>query len=228
MLGRLLEQLRSQGLLDNTDVIIASDHGEAFGAHSIMGHGYSVNLDEVGVPLVILSPKAPAGKEVNAAVSLRDLPATVVDLLGLSADSPLPGHSLATYWSQSSDQTLEEQTSPAFSERVDAAAFKTHPEGRPGSPGFEMSLVAMGHHYIRDSQGTERLFNLYDDPYERRDLIHTSEGRNRVEVCRSMLLKVLSESPGSVEVEHAYLSHYRNELKTDLGQSSLHQVASGH
>ena len=30
-LGRLLESLQSQGLLENTEVIITSDHGEAFG-----------------------------------------------------------------------------------------------------------------------------------------------------------------------------------------------------
>ena len=62
-LGRLLEQLRNQGLLDNTDVIITSDHGEAFGDHGFCGHSYTVNLDEVGVPLVILSPaRRPARK----------------------------------------------------------------------------------------------------------------------------------------------------------------------
>ena len=41
-LGRLLDELERQGLLDNTLVIITSDHGEAFGDHGIFGHGYSV------------------------------------------------------------------------------------------------------------------------------------------------------------------------------------------
>ena len=54
-LGTLLKTLKAQGLLENTDVIITSDHGEAFGDHGIWGHSYTVNLDEVGVPLVILS-----------------------------------------------------------------------------------------------------------------------------------------------------------------------------
>ena len=46
----------AQGLLENTTVIITSDHGEAFGDHGFFGHVYGVNLDEIGVPLVILSP----------------------------------------------------------------------------------------------------------------------------------------------------------------------------
>jgi arylsulfatase A-like enzyme len=87
----LLDTLEGQGLLENTDVIITSDHGEAFGDHHFVGHAYTVNLDEIGVPLVILSRGAPAGRVVHSPVSLR----TVVDLQSLSATAPFPGRSLA-------------------------------------------------------------------------------------------------------------------------------------
>ena len=97
-LDQLLRQLEGQGLLDSTTVIITSDHGEGFGDHGFFGHAYGVSLDEIGVPLVVLSPGAPAGKQVDTAVSLRDLPATVVDLLGLGPDSPFPGRTLAAHW----------------------------------------------------------------------------------------------------------------------------------
>ena len=58
-LGRLLHELENEGLLENTDVIITSDHGEEFGEHSFFGHAYNTNLDAIGVPLVIVSPRAP-------------------------------------------------------------------------------------------------------------------------------------------------------------------------
>ena len=58
-LGRLLDELQGQGLLGNTDVIITSDHGEEFGEHIFFGHAHNTNLDAIGVPLVILSPRAP-------------------------------------------------------------------------------------------------------------------------------------------------------------------------
>src|SRR5262249_19120194 len=48
-LGRLLGTLERQGILENTVVIITSDHGESFGDHGAFGHSYSVFLDEVGV-----------------------------------------------------------------------------------------------------------------------------------------------------------------------------------
>ena len=60
-LGQLLDTLKGQGLLENTAVIITSDHGEAFGDHGVIGHSYTVNLDEVGVPLVILAPECAGG-----------------------------------------------------------------------------------------------------------------------------------------------------------------------
>ncbi len=59
-LGRLLAELKSQGLMENSVVVITSDHGEAFGEHGTIGHSYSVYLDEIFVPLVILAPGAPA------------------------------------------------------------------------------------------------------------------------------------------------------------------------
>jgi arylsulfatase A-like enzyme len=97
-LDKLLVELQRQGLLDNTLVIITSDHGEAFGDHGLFGHGDNLYLDQIAVPLVILSPGAPAGRVVEAPVSLRDLPATVLDQLGLADASPIPGHSLSACW----------------------------------------------------------------------------------------------------------------------------------
>src|SRR5262249_29468904 len=70
-LGRLLGELQRRGLLDETVVIITSDHGEAFGDHGSFGHSYGATFDEVGVPLVILAPGAPAGRVVGSPVSLR-------------------------------------------------------------------------------------------------------------------------------------------------------------
>ena len=57
-LDQLLRELESQKLLENTTVIITSDHGEAFGDHGFYGHVYGLSLEEIGVPLAILSPAA--------------------------------------------------------------------------------------------------------------------------------------------------------------------------
>ncbi len=145
-LGRLLEELRRQALLDNTIVIITSDHGEAFGDHGRFGHSKGLNFDEVGVPLVILSPSAPAGRVVDAPVSLRDLPATVVEQLGLSAVSPFPGRSLAAYWHAEMGQP------PRQSRPLRSPRWPTRPRSNPS---------------LRTATGTVRS----SCPWWRRDII---------------------------------------------------------
>jgi arylsulfatase A-like enzyme len=224
-LGRLLDELERRGLLADTDVIITSDHGEAFGDHDIIGHSYSVNFDEVGVPLVILSPGAPAGRTVISPVSLRDLPATVVDRLGLSEGSAFPGRSLAVYWKSAPGQVPAEVTSPAFSEQSNATAFQPRPGPGGGYPGFQMSIVSLGHHYIRDGAGGERLFDLVNDPFERVNLLASAGRGPEVDPFRRVLLKVLTESPGSVEVERGYLERYRRSLETAVREGSSRRVA---
>ena len=219
-LGRLLDQLESQGLLANTDVIITSDHGEGFAEHGLVGHAYSVNLNEVGVPLVILSPGAPAGRMVFSPVSLRDLPASVVDRLGLSDGSPFPGRSLAAYWELPSDRLSAELTSPAFSEQTGQKEFGPRPGPGGFEPGVQMSIVSSGFHYIRNGVGDEQLYNIIKDPFEKLDVLRSGDQRGRVIPFRRKLLEVLNENHGSVEVERGYLQGFRRSLAGLVNQDS--------
>jgi len=212
-LGRLLDELRGQGLLDNTLVIITSDHGEGFGDHGTYLHGSSLFLEEIAVPLVILSPGAPGGRVVIDQVSLRDLPATVVDQIGLSAGSRFSGHSLASLW-RSTPGASPSESSPAFSEVADARAFRPQPGRDWRRRGFAMSLVALGWHYVSDGMGTEQLFELGSDPVERVNRIGSADGDQVVAIFRWMLLKVLTDDRGSIEVENAYLKTYRQWLRS--------------
>jgi arylsulfatase A-like enzyme len=99
-LGWLVDELGRRGILDRTWLIVTSDHGESFGEQpGMFSHGTSLYQPQLHVPLVIVpTAGGPAGRVVAETVSLRDLPATVVDLLGLAADAPFPGTSLARLW----------------------------------------------------------------------------------------------------------------------------------
>jgi arylsulfatase A-like enzyme len=218
-LGRLLEALSTQGLLDNTLVIITSDHGESFGDHRVLGHGAALYLDQTMVPLLIFSPDAPAGRTVANPVSLRDLPATIVDQLGLSAGSPFPGHSLAAFWTSSPGQASPRIT-PALSEMAQAAAFGSEQERKPTRALLQMSLVASGWHYIRDRVGPEQLYDLRSDPTELRNLVGSSAVDTALGSFRRSLLDILTNEAGSTEVENTYLARYRRLLKSDVERGS--------
>ena len=58
-IGAMLDELERRGVLENTIVIITSDHGEEFGEHNVFNHGYSLYLYETHVPLIIISGAVP-------------------------------------------------------------------------------------------------------------------------------------------------------------------------
>jgi arylsulfatase A-like enzyme len=206
-LGLLLRELKRQGQLDDTLIIVTSDHGEAFGDHGVFGHSTSVYLDQVAVPLVMLGAGVPAGRVVGDPVSLRDLPATVLDRLGLGEAAPLPGHSLAVHWRPDSDP---QATSPALSEIVHAVPFL--PQRGLSRGRMAMSLVARGRHYIRHAQGAEELYDLKTDPFDLRNLAAQPDGPGAVGPFRGLLLETLLQEPATRAVETAYMAAYRRTL----------------
>jgi arylsulfatase A-like enzyme len=173
-LGLLFDALQRHGVLNQTLVVLTSDHGEGLGEHNLFDHGLSLYRSEIRVPLVIRPPSGlnpPA--VVDQAVSLRDLPATIVDLVGLGAGSPFPGISLARFWRGSPQGGLDSsrQTDPVVSELKDPNSSTGHDRERsPASNGPLISLAADKFVYIRNERdGSERLFDERTDPQELRD-----------------------------------------------------------
>ena len=153
-MGLLVDELRRRGVLDDTLLIVASDHGEHLGDHGLFFHGGSLYRQLVQVPLVFAGPgEIPAGRTVAQPVSLCDIPATVVDLLGLGPTHPFPGRSLARSWRPSGTEKARSAADAVLMET-------TKPEllvngGRePAARGPMRALIVAGMHYIRMADGT--------------------------------------------------------------------------
>ncbi|MEO8622398.1 MAG: sulfatase, partial [bacterium] len=82
-LGVLFKELERRGELNRSVVIVTADHGEEFGEHGFMGHGNAAIFPVLHVPLLVLHPSLPAGSHVTQAVTMTDLPATVMELAGV-------------------------------------------------------------------------------------------------------------------------------------------------
>jgi arylsulfatase A-like enzyme len=78
--------LREEHLLENTVVIVTSDHGEEFWEHNNFEHGHSLYNELIRVPLII-SGGTIESSNITARVSLIDLLPTVLDIVGISGDS---------------------------------------------------------------------------------------------------------------------------------------------
>ena len=185
-LGRLFDDLGRQGLMENTLVVVTADHGEELGEHKLVGHGRSLYQDELHVPLLIVKPGlAPSGQVVAEPVSLRDLPATIVDLVGLSDHAPFPGRSLALLWA---DRPGSEKPGPSLVRSEASIRRKTSQnESRPPAlRGPMVSIVAEGMTYIRNSNGAEEVYRLVEDPKQEHNLSTDVALRPTLERLRSL------------------------------------------
>ena len=183
-LGRLFGALDSRGLLDNTVIVITADHGELHGEHNGFGHGSHLFRQVVEVPLLVVSPRnVPKGKTIGHAVSLRDLPATVVDLLRLEGPSPFPGRSLARFWARGlapapfDDDYLLVETSDEVS-KTPIASTRAR------------SLLHDGKVYIRNKDGSEELYDHATDPMESRDLSKANDAKLLLDRFREKMKQI--------------------------------------
>jgi len=80
-IGRILETLESQGILQDTWIVFTSDHGLAIGKHGLLG---KQNLYEhsLRAPFIICSPQAPAGKTINTPIFIQDIMPTLLEVAG--------------------------------------------------------------------------------------------------------------------------------------------------
>jgi len=188
--GALLDQLAERGVLQDTLVIITSDHGEMLGEGGFVSHDYVVYRPALHVPLMFSFPsRIPINRRVAEPVSLRNLPATIMELIGLQDESPFPTSSLVPLWDGRGTET--ERAEPLFSEvLVRSAKPLAWAEWFPGWEAGLQSLIANGHHYIRyqrDGVVREELYDLEDISDEPRDLAMTPQGSALLPGFRSIL-----------------------------------------
>ena len=92
----LLGKLGELGTVDNTLIIIASDHGEEFWEHGFGAHGHSLYSELVHCVLLLWNPRLfPLPRRVGEPVQLIDVLPTVLELVGAKAPPAAQGQSLA-------------------------------------------------------------------------------------------------------------------------------------
>lgn len=204
-IGRILQVLEERETLENTVVIVAGDHGEHLGEHGLYGHGNSLYLPLLHVPLMIRDPRrGDGGLRVGRVVSLRHMAATILDLVGLSAGRYLiPGTSLARYWQAGRAASGAVPSSPDGSTTIppdQAFALLTFRDVEetwyPVWQGPVMySLVDSSHHYILNGDGVEELYDLRTDPAEEKNLAGNAGEAALLESFRETLSSLAHQLP---------------------------------
>jgi arylsulfatase A-like enzyme len=186
-LDRLFLTLQRQGSLERTVVVVASDHGELFGEHQLRGHANALYLPLLRVPLLLRYPgRVPAGLRVTAMVSLRDLPATILDLALGTPSAKLAGSSLTGSWSPASAALSRVAISQVIQGR-DVGPMA------PNAHTWVESILDQRYHYIRSGLGKEELYAWRTDSLELIDLAGTPMGKD---VARDLRARLEAERSG--------------------------------
>ena len=166
-IGAFLDRLESRGILEDSLLIVTSDHGEELFDHGGFGHGFTLYSEMLDVPLILRPPglsRECAGARIRARAGLIDVAATALDYLGLGEGSE------RTFGDGRSLRVVVETGDGTWSDRPLCAHLM---RGRQGSaflferPPFRW--IGIEQEYTRRPASTE-LFRLDLDPADLSDL----------------------------------------------------------
>ncbi len=130
-LGRALEKLEQAGELDNTVVVVTSDHGMPF--PRVKGQIYDEGFH---IPLAIRYGKNIAqGRVIDDFISTRDFAPTFLELAGLKAPTTMTGKSFVDVLRSGKSGTVD------VSRDAVIVAKERHDIGRPNDAGYPVRAI---------------------------------------------------------------------------------------
>lgn len=179
--GRMMDALRSLGLLDNTVVLFTSDHGEHFMTRNTTNK-MSPHEASIHVPMVFHGPGFEGGRRLGEMISLVDIMPTLLTAAGIPIPQEVAGQPIQKLLGNEKE-TWRDAAFIQVSETQVGRAIRTEK--------WKYAVAAPGANPFRDSgSDTYQEMELYDlehDPYELRNLI----GYEGYEPIRAMLRQKL-------------------------------------
>lgn len=158
--GRLLDALEKNDLMDNTVIVFWSDHGYFLGEKGLWYKRKAFERS-ARMPLIIAAPGLAAGADTNKPVELVDLYPTLADLCGLAPPQNLEGRSLRPLLTNPADAKWDKPAvtqvwhSPqawGYSIRTERWRYTEWLEGKAGRELYD------------HAEDSDEVHNLADDP----------------------------------------------------------------
>jgi len=164
-IGRILNRLEADGLLQETLILFTSDHGDYLGDHRLWGKGLPTYESMQRVPFIVHHPHCSTPGAVSHALqSLVDIEATCVDAAGLSPEADSQGICQTASWRDSS------------------ASVRDHVqlEFRPAqSPFKQRTFIAQRYKLVTyDTRDYGELYDLQQDPRQVHNLFEDPAHRS--------------------------------------------------
>lgn len=152
-----MDQVKGLNVLDNTVVMVISDHGTEFFEHNSIDHGATLYGELVDTLFAIHKPRQKDGKKVDQLVSTFDILPTALDLLGIKNPVPQQTKGIDLVPSLSGKNVAHD----VFSE-TDYRLF-TFKRSLQTPDGWKLILTL--------DSGKKELYDLNNDPKELKNLI---------------------------------------------------------
>ena len=180
VVGEVESMLREAGVLENTLLVVTSDHGEAFGEHGYVLHGGPVHDEVSHIPFLLRFPGGGQTGRISALTQTVDVLPTVFELLDIKVADEVQGRSL-----------LPVMTGGA--EEVNEFVF-TRAKPDPSCPDDRAKYMvrSRSHALLLYSNGRWRaLYDLNADPEQRHNVIDSQPAvtREMVEVFREFAMQ---------------------------------------
>jgi len=202
--GRILDKLEERGLRENTLVIFMSDNGFSCGHHGFWGKGNGTNPrnmyeNSIKVPAIFSHPGTiPEGRVEDALVSAYDFMPTLLEYLGLPVPEhrDLPGRSF-----------LPLLRGEKMEERENVVIFDEYGPVR-------MVRTKEWKYVYRHAYGPHELYDLVNDPDERRNLADDPGYADKIRELKAMMDEWFAR----------YVNPHRDGLRQDgsaMGQTEF-------
>ncbi len=173
LLGRFFRLLKDDGLWDDTLIVVTSDHGEEFFERGRKGHKNNLFRESVRVPLIVKYPRGGPRGRSSRLVSLVDVVPTILDATGARSSVPHQGRSLILPAPETERAIFFELLAVWYLQKPAEKKLQKKEEDWFAVRRGDYKLIAV------PEEGRFELYNVREDPGERRDLAAREPGSAR-------------------------------------------------
>ncbi len=179
--GRVLKTIEDAGELDNTLIVMTTDHGELLGAHGMYCKNFSGSEEIYNIPLIVAGPNVAEGVVSHARVGSHELGPTILD----HVDAP----PIDAPDSQSFAALLPD---PAAGEDQFQQGYAEYFGGRMI---LTQRIVYDGPwKFVFNGFDFDELYNLEDDPYEMTNLAEAPEHQEVLQHMCALMWKYVDRT----------------------------------
>lgn len=172
-IGKVLEELERQNLLDNTIIVLAGDNGLALGQHGLMGK-QSCHEHSVRVPLIFAGPGIPENRKIDSFVYLFDIFPTLCDITGMEIPETVDGKSLL----------------PLMKEEIKSVRDDLYLIYSRFQRGIKTEKYKLIEYVLRGKHHRTQLFDLEKDPLEINNLADLQEHKELISAMRTRMVSL--------------------------------------